>query len=367
MKSTSAVLDELGGSFRLTDLEMDEPNPGEVLIQVSGVGVCHTDLAVRDGHLPFPLPGVLGHEGSGIVLAVGEGVTKVQPGDRVCASFSSCGDCTQCAAGAPAYCLSFMERNFGGARADGTSAVSGGAGAVGSNFFGQSSFATLAMAHERNVVPVAEGLRLETLGPLGCGIQTGAGAVMNALACTEGSSLLVTGGGSVGLAALLGALVQNVKTIIVAEPLAKRRELASALGATHVIDPADGPIGEQVHAILPEGVNYAVDTTANVNVLNEVMASLAQRGHLGLLGVPSDPSATLSIGLLESAGRGISVTSIVEGNSDPDTFIPKLIQLHLEGRFPFDRLITTFPFSQINDAIEAQTRGQALKVVLVHG
>jgi aryl-alcohol dehydrogenase len=366
LKTTAAVLEQLGGDFTLTELNIDSPAPGEVLIDVVGVGLCHTDVAVKEGHLPFPFPGVVGHEGSGVVREVGAGVTKVAVGDRVCASFNRCGVCTQCRAGAPSYCLEFMVRNFSGARSDGSSALQNGAAQMAGNFFGQSSFATQAIAHERSIVKVPDTVPLEILGPLGCGIQTGAGAVMNALACEPGSSLLVAGGGSVGLSGVLGAVVREVDVIIVVEPMAQRRELALSLGATHVIDPAAAPLSEQVRAILPEGVDYALDTTANLHVIKEIIASLGQRGHLGMVGVPSDPTAELTVGLIEMQVRGLSFTGIVEGNSDPDVFIPELIDLYLAGNFPFDRLITIMPFSRINDAVAAQARGDAVKVVLVH-
>lgn len=366
MQTTAAVLEVQGSDFTLQEITISDPGPGEVLFEVAGVGLCHTDLAVREGHLPFPFPGVVGHEGSGTVVAVGEGVTKVAVGDRIAASFNSCGQCSQCAAHQPAYCVEFMERNFGGTRSDGTSALRAGDQQVGSNFFGQSSFARHAIAHERNVVPVPESVPLELAGPLGCGVQTGAGAVLRSLDCEPGSSLLVTGGGPVGLAGVLGAVSRGVKTIIVSEPMASRRELALSLGATQAVDPLARPLSEQVREILPEGVRYVLDTTAIVPVVTEIIASMGQRGHLGMVGVPSDPAAALNVNLLEMQARGLSFTGIVEGDSDPDTFIPELIGLYEQGRFPFDRMITTVPFEQINEAVAAQARGEAVKVVLVH-
>jgi aryl-alcohol dehydrogenase len=367
MDITAAVLDgPLGADFVLKDLTLDEPAAGEVVIEVAGVGVCHTDLAVQHGHLPFPFPGVVGHEGSGTVVAVGPGVTKVAIGDRVAATFNSCGSCAQCAAGSPSYCVEFMALNFSGARPDGSSTLHDGDTSVGSCFFGQSTFATHAIARERNVVKVADGMDLEIAGPLGCGVQTGAGAVMKSLACEKGTSLLVVGGGSVGLSAVLGAVVREVGTIIVVEPLAARRALALELGATHVVDPVDGPLSEQVRALVPSGVDYALDTTAMLPVLAEIIASLAQRGTLGMVGVPADPTSVLPVGLIEMQLRGLSFKGIVEGDSDPDVFIPELVGLHLAGRFPFDRLVTKMPFAKINDAVAAQARGEAVKVVLVH-
>ncbi|CUU59718.1 aryl-alcohol dehydrogenase [Parafrankia irregularis] len=367
MKVTAAVLDELGAEFSLRPLELADPAPGEVLVEIVGVGLCHTDLAVQHGHLPFPFPAVVGHEGSGVVRAVGAGVTKVVPGDSVALTFNSCGACSECLAGSPAYCARFMEVNFGGVGGDGTARLHDGTTDVGSNFFGQSSFATHALAHEANVVKVPGGVPLELVGPLGCGVQTGAGAVLNALDCPEGSSLLVTGGGSVGLSAVMAGRVRKLSTIIVVEPVAARRDLALTLGATHVIDPAAGDVAEQVRAIIPEGVKFAVDTTAVAPVLAAVLASLAQQGEFGMVGVPSDPTAALSVGLLEMQARGLRFRGIVEGDSNPDVFIPYLVELFKNGEFPLDRLITTMSFSQINEAVAVQARGDAVKIVLTHG
>jgi aryl-alcohol dehydrogenase len=362
VKVTAAVVGELGSAFSLRPLDLAGPAPGEVLVEVAGVGLCHTDLAVQHGHLPFPFPAVLGHEGSGTVTAVGEGVTKVSTGDRVALTFSHCGGCAECAAGSPSYCVSFMELNFGGAATlrDGDSDVHGG-------FFGQSSFATHALAREANVVKLPEGVPLELAGPLGCGIQTGAGAVLNSLNCPAGSSLLITGGGSVGLSAVLAAAARGLAAIIVAEPVPARRELALSLGATHAIDPADGDLAGQVRAIAPGGVKYALDTTAAGPVITAVIASLAQQGQFGMVGVPADLGATLTVGLVEMQARGLSFQGIVEGDSNPDVFIPQLAAMYQAGTFPFDKIITTIPFAKINDAVAAQARGEIVKAVLVHG
>ncbi len=224
MEVTAAVLREVGGDFGLEKVRLDAPRPGEVLVQISAVGICHTDLATRDGALPFPLPGVLGHEGAGVVVEVGEGVTKVAPGDRVGVTFASCGSCPACASGAPAYCHRFMELNYAGVRtSDGSSPISNAQGPVGSSFFGQSSFATHAITGERNVVKVSSDIPLHLVAPLGCGVQTGAGAIMRSFAAPAGSSVLILGGGSVGLSAVLGAVVQGCGHIIVVEPVAARR------------------------------------------------------------------------------------------------------------------------------------------------
>jgi len=367
MQIIAAVVPELGADFQLETVELAEPQAGEVLVEIKAAGLCHTDLAVQHGHLPFPLPGVIGHEGAGVVAAVGAGVTKVAVGDRVGITFNSCGQCSSCKSEIPAYCVEFMAFNLGGVRPDGTSPLTADGKPLGSNFFGQSSFASHAIATERNVVKIDDDLDLALAAPLGCGIQTGAGAVLNTFDCQAGSTLLVLGGGSVGLSAAMAGAVRELSAIIVVEPVAERRKLALELGATHVIDPADGPLAEQVRAILPAGVDYAVDTTGHPAVLEQAFGSLAHRGHLGLIGVPADPTAAVAVPIIPAQVLGATVTGIVEGDSNPDVFIPELIALYKAGKFPFDRLVSTMPFSQINEAVAVQARGEAVKVVLVNG
>ncbi|CAN5458259.1 NAD(P)-dependent alcohol dehydrogenase [soil metagenome] len=367
MQIKAAVVRELSADFTIEDAELDDPQAGEVQVEIAAVGLCHTDLAAQHGHLPFPLPGVFGHEGAGTVTAIGEGVTKVAVGDKVALTFNSCGECLSCKKDEPGYCHHFMALNFGGVRPDGSQAISVDGQAVGSNFFGQSSFATAAIANERNVVKLPADADLDLVGPLGCGIQTGAGAIMNTFDCESGSAVLVLGGGSVGLSAVMAAVVRSVGTIIVVEPVAARRALALELGATNALDPAAGSIAEQVRAIIPLGVDYVVDTTANAGVLGDAFGALAHRGTIGLIGVPADPESVMSVPMIPAQVLGARVVGIVEGDSNPDEFSPELLALHAAGRFPFDRLITTMPFSQINEAIAIQAKGEAIKVVLTHG
>lgn len=364
MQISAAVVPEVGAPFTITDVDLDDPAPGEVLVEISGVGLCHTDIAVKEGHLPFPLPGVLGHEGSGTVLAVGAEVTTVAVGDKVAMSFNSCSSCKHCTKGEPAYCHNFLEYNFGGARRDGSSGLESAGTKLGADFFGQSSLASHALAHERNVVKLSPDSPVELAGPLGCGIQTGAGAIMNSLDVQPGSTVVITGAGSVGLSALLAAVVRDAAAIIVVEPHESRRALATELGATHVVDPAAGELPQQIRDIAPAGADYALDTTAVRPVVEGLVASLGMRGTLGLLAVPADPNAVFSVGLFQPPLLGLGIRGIVEGDAVPQTFIPYLLDLHSQGKFPFDKLITTMPLAQINEAVAAQHRGDVIKVVL---
>lgn len=364
MEITAAVAHGSGGEFVFENLVLESPREDEVLVEIRGVGLCHTDVAARDGIFGLPYPMVLGHEGSGVVVEVGSAVSKVAVGDHVAITFNSCGRCAPCKAGDPAYCTHFPELNYGGARGDGSSPLHQDGATVTGNFFGQSSFATHALANERNVVKVPREVPLEIVGPLGCGIQTGAGAIMRSLACPSGSSLLVLGAGPVGLAAVMAGLVQGCEPIIAVEPHGDRRELATALGATHTIDPSAGALAEQVRAIVPDGVNYAFDTTGQTAVLEAVVGAMAPKGTLGLVGVPADFGTPLPVNLIQSMVLGLTVRGITEGDSNPDEFIPELLELHRDGRFPFDRMIRSFPLSEINAAIAAQHRGEVVKVVL---
>jgi aryl-alcohol dehydrogenase len=364
MQISAALVQEVGAPFTLAEVDLDEPAPDEVLVQIAGVGICHTDIAVKEGHLPFPLPGVLGHEGSGTVVSVGSDVTTVTAGDHVALSFNSCAQCPRCCKGEPAYCHNFLEYNFGGARPDGSSGLACAGTKLGSNFFGQSSLATHALAHERNVVKLPPDAPVELVGPLGCGIQTGAGAVFNSLEVEPGSTVVVAGAGAVGLSAVMAAVVREAASIIVIDLHESRRVLATDFGATHAIDPQAGPLDEQIREVAPAGANYAIDTTAVTSVVEQLLASLGMRGMLGLIGVPADPAAVFSIGLFQPPLLGLTIRGIVEGDSDPQTFIPYLLDLHRQGKFPFERLITRMPFAQINEAVAAQHRGEILKAVL---
>jgi aryl-alcohol dehydrogenase len=366
MKIQAAVTTGPGKPFEIRAVELADPRPDEVLVRITGVGVCHTDIVFKEIN-SIPAPAVLGHEGSGIVERVGADVKKVVPGDRVALTFRSCGSCPRCDSGDAAYCHTMPLLNYAGMRPDGTRALSIDGQPVGSNFFGQSSFATHAITYERNVIKVPADLPLDIMGPLGCGVQTGAGGVMRSLACKAGSSILITGGGPVGLSAVMGARIQRCKTIILVEPVAARRELAKEFGATHVIDPkAQADLPAAVRAILPMGVDYAFDTTGIPAVQQGVMNALAPKAVFGIVGV-SPPNTPLPGDMNTAMTYGHTVKGIIEGDSDPDEFLPQLIEHYRKGELPFDRMIKTYPFSQINEAIAAQHHGDCVKVVLLMG
>jgi len=366
MKITAAIARGAHQPFSLEEADLENPRADEVLVRIEGVGLCHTDLIARDQFIPIPLPAILGHEGAGVVAAIGAEVAKVKVGDRVVMSFASCGRCPRCAQGLPSYCASFPALNYSGRRPDGSSGISIGAMAVSSSFFGQSSFASHALTHERNLVKVDDGsLPLPILGPLGCGLQTGAGAVMRSLACEPGSTIGIFGGGPVGLAAVMGAAIRNCATIILVEPIAARRTMAASLGATHVIDAASDRVGEAIREIVPAGLDYALETSGREEVIVTALGALGSHGLLGLVGVPPRPESAISVNLASLITFGHRIHGIIEGDSDLDHFIPELLSHFKAGRFPFDRLVRTYPLNQINEAIAAQLRGDCIKAVLI--
>jgi len=362
MKIKAAVVREKSGAFLIEDVELDEPRESEVLVRMVACGLCHTDLVARDQHLPVPLPGVFGHEGAGVVERVGARVTKVAPGDHVAMSYLSCGGCNQCKKGFPTHCNEFLPSNFAGVRSDGSVTLKKGREKIHGSFFGQSTFATYALATDRNVVKVPKDLPLEIMGPLGCGIQTGAGGVINSLAVRPGSSIAVFGAGSVGVSAIMAALVSGSTMIIAVDVNDRRLKAAKRFGATHTINSAKTDPVEEIQRITGIGVDYSLECTGIPGVLRQAFDSLCMGGKCGLIGAAP---AGAEVGLnMQNILNGRTLIGVVEGDSVPDVFIPQLIELYRQGRFPFDRMMTFYPFDQINQAAADSEKGKALKAVL---
>ncbi|MEV4772093.1 NAD(P)-dependent alcohol dehydrogenase [Micromonospora humida] len=358
MRITAAVLENAGGPFTLQQIDLADPGPDEVLVRVHSVGICATDLEFANF---FPTPAVLGHEGSGVVEQVGDRVTGVSPGDHVAMSFTSCGDCPLCRGGNPAYCRRFDAVNFTGRRPDGSTALSRDGQPVNGHFLGQSSFASHVVAPARAVVPISKEVDLGVVGPFGCGFGTGAGAVLNVLRPEVGSSLVVFGAGAVGVAAILAARVAGCAVVAAVDVNAGKLDTARLLGATHGVNSTDGDPRELLTAIAPHGFDVAIDTTGREDVLRLAVESLGPLGRCGVVGI--GPSEQMSFEW-RSVLNGRSITGIIGGSSLPQVFLPKLLDLHAAGNFPVDRLITRFPFAQINEAVAALRSGEVGKAVL---
>jgi aryl-alcohol dehydrogenase len=359
----AVVLRSHDGPFTVETLTLGEPRANEVVVRVVAVGICHTDLLARE--LPpeyFPGPIVYGHEGAGIVEYVGPAVTKVAPGDHVVLSFRSCGACKSCLNGHPAYCLRMAELNTAGKREDGTTAFRDADGnPVGSHYFGQSSFASVTIADESSVVKVDPSLDLTKLCPLGCGVQTGAGAVFNVFSVGARDSIVVAGAGALGLTAVMAAKDSGAGTIIAIDRHKSRLELAAKFGATHLLDLPVSELAAAIVELTGGGADYALDLTGNCQIIRACFDGLNWLGTFGLCGVGFGDITFDLAGLM----GGRSIKTVIEGDAVPEFFIPHLIDLNEQGRLPYDELITTFPVEQVNEAVAASQSGEVVKAVLL--
>ncbi|WP_137844615.1 NAD(P)-dependent alcohol dehydrogenase [Microbacterium sp. 2FI] len=357
--TTAAVLREPDGPFLLEAVTLPDLGPRDVLVRLVGVGFCHTDVTPRD-LAAYVLPAILGHEGSGIVTQVGAGVDSVRVGDSVVLSFASCGRCAHCLGGQPAYCDEFMALNLAGRDLqDGTEVIDSAGEPVGGRWFGQSSFAQYAIAKERSVVVVDPKLPLELMGPLGCGIMTGAGAVLNEMKLAPGQSVVVFGAGAVGLSAVMAAKLAGATDIVAVDLHQSRLDLAVELGATRTVLASARNLDDKVRGD-SDGLDFALDTTARESIMSLAIDVVRTGGKIVLVGAGSD-----SVTVFPTQLVGKHLTYVFEGSSDPQVFIPTLIEHWRDGRFPFDRLVTTYPFEDINTAEADSRSGQAIKPVLL--
>ncbi len=258
--TTAAVLRDPQAPFSIEEVTLADLAPTEVLVRLAAVGFCHTDVVAR-GMASYVLPAILGHEGAGTVEAVGSDVDRVTPGDPVILSFASCGGCEQCLAGAPSYCALFTALNMSGRDAvGGTSATDGHGSEIANRWFGQSSFAGHSIVDQNNVVPVGADVDLTQVGPLGCGILTGAGTVLRAMNVQAGQTIVVFGAGAVGLAAVMAAKLAGASDIVAVDLHQSRLDLALELGATRTVLGSDRRLVDKIVDDGP-GLDFALDTT----------------------------------------------------------------------------------------------------------
>jgi aryl-alcohol dehydrogenase len=360
----AAVARETGKPLQFESASLEAPRDNEVLVRMVATGVCHTDMVVRDQQFQTPLPMILGHEGAGVVEQIGRNVTTVAVGDHVVMTYMYCGLCSPCATGHPAHCANMGQLNFGGGRLDGSSsACDHHGGELHDHFFGQSSFATHAVASELNVVKVPKDVPLELLGPLGCGIQTGAGAVLNAMKVHAGSSFAAFGTGAVGLAAIMAARVAGATKIIAVDVNPARLGLALELGATHAINSREADPVEEIRKLTGGGADFTLECSGRAAVLRQAIDSVGLLGTCGIVGAtPQGTEASLNVNDVMIPGRRIM--GIVQGDVVSRTFIPQLIELFQQGRFPFDRLVKFYTFDQVNEAMADSESGVTIKPIL---
>lgn len=360
MKIQAAVARKIDGNFSVEDVILAEPQAGEVLVRLVATGLCHTDYAIIEQIMPIPLPMVLGHEGAGVIVSAGPGVDGFAPGDHVVLTFDTCGHCDECSHGHPAYCSEFMARNFATRRMDGTSTLHDLQGeALGAVFFSQSSLATHAIARSSNAIKVRKDAPLELLGPLGCGLSTGAGTVMNVLKPEGRHTIAVFGTGAVGMGALLAAKAMGAGKIVAVDRVASRLELARELGATDTIDTSKVDLAEALAAL--GGIDFGVDTSGVPALISAATDALKQRGTLVLLGASKQQQVTLNVLPLIS---GKVIRGVTNGDMIPAEFIPKLVDMFVEGQFPIDRISAFYSLGEVNDALADSLSGKTIKPII---
>lgn len=361
-KATAAVLRTRNGPFSIEEVYVSEPLENEVLIRMVAVGMCHTDLLSREMPPALTiLPQVFGHEGAGVVEAVGANVSHVEEGDHVVLSFKHCGSCKSCDAGRPSYCHNIQLHNMSGGRPDGSKAFLDKEGQpIGSHFFGQSSFAGLTVAAAQSVVKADPSHDLKKLGPLDCGVQTGVGTVFNVLDVGPGS-LVVAGAGTLGLTAIMAAKLRGAGSIIAIDRHESRLDLAKKYGATFVLGPDTTEMAARIQEITGGGSDYSFDTTGNAEVVRAIVNGLNHTGTCAIAGVGFGELVLDHITMIS----GRKIVGVMEGDATPRTFIPMMAQLNADGKLPFHELITEFPIDRINDAEAATTDGSFIKPVLI--
>ena len=358
MHITAAVAHGADAPFTVERLELADPRPDEVLVRIVASGICHSDLTARQS-FPAELPVVLGHEGAGIVEWVGSEIDGVRPGDHVLVTYSSCGACGRCDRGTPGYCDRWVELN--GGRYGSDSPLTRDEQPIVGAFFGQSSFASHIITAARNLVVVDTDVDLAMTAAFGCGVQTGAGTLANVLRPDSSSSVVIFGVGGVGMAALMAARALGVGTVVAVDLSASRLEIAAALGADVVVDGASDDVAAEIVAATKGGATHALDTTGVDSVIANAIDSLAP---LGILAVVALGEPVLPIEVAKLIGQGKTLRGSVEGDVDPQQFLPQLVDWYRNGKFPMEKIVRTYAFDSINDAVAAAADGSIIKPVL---
>ncbi|BGP40671.1 hypothetical protein JCM10450v2_004666 [Rhodotorula kratochvilovae] len=368
-KTQALVVAEAGAPAILTDVELVDPQPNEVLVRITACGLCHTDNLVQAGGIPSAFPAVLGHEGAGVVEAVGSAVSRVKKGDSVLLSYATCGSCAYCTASRPAGCEHFFVKNFGRKRNDAVGdepvgrAVATGEAVYGS-FFGQSAFARHALVSESSVVKVPSGTDLVQLAPLGCGSQSGAGVLLNQLKPSVEDPVIIFGLGAVGFGALWAAAHLKLKTIIVVDLVPSRLSLALSQGATHAFTGSSPSLIADIRAATGGiGAQYVVEATGVERVLRSAWEATRNFGHIVSVGNPG-PGTKAPFDINDQVNHSKTWSGLVEGASDPPIFVPQLMALYEQGEFPIDSISKVFPVEQYEEALKAMKSGKVIKPII---
>jgi Zn-dependent alcohol dehydrogenase len=355
----AAVCYAFGQPLVVEEVDLEPPRAGEVNVRIAACGICHSDVHMIRGEWGGDLPLVAGHEGAGIVEAVGAGVTSVTPGDHVVVSLlRSCGRCAYCLTGAPYMCAgSFASDTEGRLRNQRGERLRHG--------FGTATFAEYAIVDQSQVVPVPSDLPLDCAALLACGVITGLGAVVNTAQIPVGSSVVVIGTGGVGLNAIQGAVLSGAATIIAVDRLDSKLQAARAFGATHTVNADERDAADAVRELTSKrGAEYVFVTVGSTAAVAQGLRMIGKLGTLVIVGIP-EQDATIPLTVDTMVFKGSRIIGSNMGSTRLSVDVPQLVKLYRQGRLKLDELITArYPLERINEAIESMERGEALRKVI---
>jgi NDMA-dependent alcohol dehydrogenase len=346
-------------------VELAAPGAGEVEVQISAAGVCHSDWNVVTGATSNPLPAVLGHEGAGVVVTVGEGVETLAEGDHVVLSWlPACGRCYYCAQGRQVLCDVAMEDMFRGTLPGGTLRLSQNGGPL-YHYSYLSAFAERCIVPEGCCVRIRDDAPFEVAALVGCAVMTGYGAAVNRARVEPGSVVAVFGAGGVGLSAVMGARLAGAGAVVAVDPVEFKRQTALELGATHALDPtSDDVLGSLRKLTEGRGADVALDTAGVPGIVAQAYAAVRRGGTVVAVGLPAE-GVTADLPASDIPREEKIVTGSFYGSCNPQTDMPRVLDLYMEGQLPLDRLVTrTYPLDEINEAFAAMNSGEVARAVI---
>lgn len=375
MKTRAAVLRTLEAPTPYADskplvveeLELEEPHAGELLVRVAAAGLCHSDLSVLNGNRPRPVPMALGHEAAGVVERVGAGVMDVAEGDHVVLTFvPSCGQCDRCSSGNPAMCRPAAAANGAGRMLSGGQRFARADGTPIHQHLGVSAFSEHTIVSRGSAVVVDKDIPLDTAVLVGCGVLTGAGAVLTTGGARPGDSVVVFGLGGVGLSAVMGAALTNAHPLIAVDPVPAKRELAMELGATAAFAPEHAEQG--VQDLTGGGADFAIECVGSAAVMEQAYRCTGPGGTTIAVGLPH-PSKSLTVPALSVIAEGRTIRGSYMGSAAPQRDVPRLLKLWRAGRLPLEKLRAgTLGLDQVNEAMDTLHGGETVRQLLLpHG
>lgn len=372
MKTRAAVLQRLEAPLPYADsrplvveeLDLAEPQPGELLVRVAAAGFCHSDLSVINGNRPRPVPMALGHEAAGIVERVGPGVADVAEGDHVVLNFvPSCGHCDRCSSGNPAMCRPAAAANGAGRMLNGGLRFARPDGSDVYTHLGVSAFSERTVVARGSAVVVDSDVPLDIAVLVGCSVLTGAGAVINTAQARPGDSVVVFGMGGVGLSAVMGAALAGANPLIAVDPVPAKRELAVALGATAAFAPDEAEQG--VKDLTGGGADFAIECVGISAVMEQAYRCTGPGGTTVCVGLPH-PSKEMTIQALSVVAEGRTLKGSYMGSAAPQRDVPRLLKLWQAGKLPLERLKAgTLGLDGVNAAMDALHAGETVRQVLL--